>query len=98
MRSPFDVTCPCCQGVLTIDPEQKTVLRHRAPVPKAATFDLAAEVAKLKQSDSQREKQFSQALDGHRRQQETLSKRFDELFEKAKDSENSPPPLRDIDL
>jgi len=98
MPPPFDVTCPCCQGILTIDPERKTILGHRPPVSKAATFDLANEVSKLKQSDAQREKQFSDALAGHRRQQETLSRRFDELFEKAKGSDDSSPPLRDIDL
>jgi Zn-finger nucleic acid-binding protein len=98
MQDPFDVTCPCCQGVLTIDPERKTVLSHRAPVSKAATFDLAGEVAKLKQSDAQREKQFSDALAGHRRKQETLSRRFDDLFQKAKENEDAAPPVRDIDL
>lgn len=98
MSDPFDVTCPCCQGVLTIDPERKTVLAHRPPVSKAATFDLKTEVAKLKQTDAQREKQFSEALAGHRRQQETLSRRFDDLFQKRKENEESPRPLRDIDL
>ncbi len=98
MWDPFDVTCPCCQGVLTIDPERKTVLGHRGPESKAATFDLASEVAKLKQSGSQRDQQFSDALAGHRRQQETLSRRFDDLFQKAKERDDAPPPLRDIDL
>jgi hypothetical protein len=98
MQAPFDVTCPCCQGLLTIDPERKTVLGHRPPPSKAASFDLASEVAKLKQSDAQRERQFADALAGHRRQQETLARRFDDLFQKAKDSEDTTPPVRDIDL
>jgi hypothetical protein len=74
------------------------VLRHQPPPPKSAAFDLASEVAKLKQSDALREKQFSDALAGHRRQQETLSRRFDDLFQKAKENEDTAPPVRDIDL
>lgn len=74
------------------------MLGHRGPVSKAATFDLASEVEKLKQSGTQRDQQFSDALAGHRRQQETLSRRFDELFQKSKENEDDPRPIRDIDL
>jgi hypothetical protein len=98
MRDPFEVTCPCCQGVLTIDPERRAVLSHRGPASKAATFDLSGEVAKLKQSGEQREQQFADALAGHRRHQETLSRRFDDLFRKAKEEDSAARPVRDIDL
>src|SRR3990172_5395179 len=27
----FDVTCPCCRAVLTVDPEVKAVLQHSPP-------------------------------------------------------------------
>ena len=98
MWDPFEVTCPCCQGVLTIDPERKAVLSHRGPASKAATFDLPGEVAKLKQSGEQREQQFADALAGHRRHQETLSRRFDDLFRKAKEEDSPARPVRDIEL
>ena len=98
MWDPFEVTCPCCQGVLTIDPQRKSVLSHHGPASKASSFDLTNEVAKLKQSGAQREQQFADALAGHRRHQETLSRRFDDLFRKAKDEEDSARPGRDIDL
>ncbi len=98
MNEPFEITCPCCQGILTVDPISTKVVRHAPPLSRAATFDLAEEVAKLQQSSATREQRFSDAVAGHRRHQAALSTRFDDLFAKAKETADERPPTRDIDL
>lgn len=98
MNDSIEVVCPCCQQILTVDLATKKVLGHQAAPSRAATFDLASEVNKLKQSKAASDQKFSEAIAGHRRQQEGLSRRFDDLFEKAKSKADEPPPVRDIDL
>ncbi len=98
MNEPFEITCPCCQEILTVDPVSAKVVRLASTPSRAATFDLAEEVAKLQLSNATREQRFSDALAGHRRHQEALSTRFDDLFAKAKETPDEPPPTRDIDL
>lgn len=98
MKEPFEITCPCCQGILTVDPVSAKVVKHSTTPSRAATFDLAEEVAKLQQSNETSDQRFSDALAGHRRHQAALSSRFDDLFAKAKEKADEPPPTRDIDL
>ena len=33
----FDVVCPCCQAILTVDPETRAVIAHTVPVSSVAT-------------------------------------------------------------
>lgn len=98
MKEPFEITCPCCQGILTVDPVSAKVVKHSQAASRAATFDLAEEVAKLHQNNATSDQRFSDALAGHRRHQASLSSRFDDLFAKAKETADQPPPTRDIDL
>lgn len=98
MMEPFEITCPCCQGILTVDPVSAIVVQHATPSSRAATFDLAEELAKLQQSSATSDQRFADALAGHRRHQATLSGRFDDLLAKAKETADEPPTTRDIDL
>ena len=59
----FDVTCPCCQGSLTIDPVLQAVIHHRPFVqPSAPMEDLAEAVQKLKGAAARREDAFQKSL------------------------------------
>ena len=48
MKEQFEITCPCCQSILTVDPVSAKVVKHATAPSRAATFDLAEEVAKLR--------------------------------------------------
>jgi hypothetical protein len=93
---PFDVTCPCCQAVLTIDPEVRVVLAHRVPERKGplSTLDKAMEV--LRGADARREAAFRQAAEAERHKSDVLARKFGEGLKRAKDLPD--PPVRPIDL
>ena len=94
----FDVECPCCGGILKIDPETCTVIAHTVPEKPPAIEDLAAEVAKLKGAGARREELFQKNFEAEKMHGKVLEKKFDELFKRAKENPNEPPPKRDIDL
>ena len=94
----FDVECPCCQAVLKIDPETRTVIAHTVPVKPLPIEDLAAEVAKLKGEGARREQLFQKSFEAEKSHGKVLEKKFDELFKRAKENPDLTPPKRDIDL
>ncbi|MBK9168635.1 MAG: hypothetical protein IPM24_14355 [Bryobacterales bacterium] len=94
----FEVVCPCCDAVLKIDPETRSVLTHRVPEKPRAIEDLAAEVEKLKSSSSRHEEVFRKNIEKERMHGKVLEKKFDELFKQAKENPDLTPPRRDFDL
>lgn len=94
----FDVECPCCQAVLKIDAETQSVIAHTIPEKPKVIEDLAAEVAKLKGEGARREELFRKQVEAERSHGKVLEKKFDELFKRAKENPDTPPPLRDIDF
>lgn len=97
-RGLFDVECPCCQAILKIDPETRTVIAHTVPEKPPAIEDLAAEVAKLKGAGAKREEMFQKSFEAEKMHGKVLEKKFEELFKRAKENPDEPPPKRDIDL
>lgn len=94
----FEVNCPCCQAVLKIDPETRAVITFEEAVKPRAVEDLAAAVERLKGEAGRREAAFQKSFEAEKMQAQILSKKFDELLKKAKESPLEPPPRRDIDL
>lgn len=94
----FDVECPCCQTVLKIDPETRSVIAHTVPAKPPAIEDLAAEVEKLKGEGARREELFQKQFEAEKSHGKVLAKKFDELFKRAKEDPDTRPPQRDIDL
>jgi hypothetical protein len=94
----FEVPCPCCKAVLTIDPETHAVIAHTVPEKPPAIEDLAAEVAKLKGEGARREQLFQKSFEAEKTHGKVLEKKFDELFKRAKENPDVKPPTRDIDL
>jgi hypothetical protein len=94
----FEVECPCCQAILKIDPETRAVIAHTVIEKPKPISDLAAEVAKLKGEGARREEVFRKQVEAERGHGKVLEKKFEELFKRAKENPDLPPPQRDIDL
>ncbi len=90
--------CPCCQAILKIDPETQTIIAHTEPVKPPPIEDLAAEVAKLKGAGGGREEVFRKQFEAEKSHGKVLEKKFDELFKRAKENPDAPPPKRDFDF
>ena len=94
----FEIECPCCQATLKIDPSTKAVITFQEKEQPPPVEDLNAAVAKLKGESARRDEVFRKSLAEQKTHHEVLAKKFDELFKKAKDSPDSAPPMKDIDL
>ena len=94
----FEVTCPCCQAVLKIDPQTRAVITFLAHEKPRALEDIETGLERLKEDTLRREEVFRKSFEAEKMQQQVLAKKFDELFKKAKETADEPPPKRDIDL
>ena len=94
----FEVSCPCCQATLKIDPETRAVISHKEREKPPAIEDLSAAVARLKGESARREDAFQKSFADHKQHQKVLDRKFDELLKQAKENPDAPPPLRDIDI
>ncbi len=92
----FDVTCPCCKAILTVDPEVRAVLAHREPPRSGPLATLDKAVDALRGAGARREAAFRQAAEAERTKGDVLSRKFGEGLKRAKDDPN--PPIRPIDL
>lgn len=93
----IEITCPCCQARLTVDPARKIALHHEAPVKATPSMNLQEALGSLKAEATRREAQFQQALVAEREKGKILEKKFAESLKKAKE-DRSPPAPRPIDL
>ena len=92
----FDVTCPCCKAILTVDPEVRAVLAHREPPRSGPLSTLDKAVDALRGAGARRETAFRQAAESERTKGDVLSRKFGEGLKRAKDDPNR--PIRPIDL
>lgn len=95
---PIDVSCPCCQAELRVDPATGAVLSHKAPEKPKTFEDFTAAVKNFQGEAGRREDAFQKSLNAHKNQKDVLAKKFDELFQKAKEDPDSTPPPRAFDL
>jgi hypothetical protein len=98
LKGMFEVECPCCQAILKIDSETCAVIAHTVHEKPPAISDLAAEVAKLKGEGARREEVFRKQFEAEKSHGKVLEKKFDELFKRAKENPDLPPPKRDFDF
>jgi predicted nuclease with TOPRIM domain len=94
----FEVTCPCCHATLQIDPQVQAVLTHKAHEKPRELKDLETGLERLKAEEAKREEVFRKSVEAEKKQHELLEKKFQELFKKAKETDDGMPPQRDIDL
>ena len=94
---PFEVGCPCCGALIKVDPENKAVIAHTAPV-RPKTFNDFEEAARaMKDQDNRRESLFRQSVEAEKNKADVLEKKFQEAMKRAKDAPDSN-RVRDIDL
>ena len=94
----FDVTCPECGGVLTIDPDTRSVIAHTA-APRKRTFeDFETAARAMREQEGRKESIFRQAVDAEKNKEDVMDKRFAEALRKAKESPATERPLREFDL
>ncbi|HET9492505.1 MAG TPA: hypothetical protein VFR64_22505 [Methylomirabilota bacterium] len=91
----FVVSCPCCGGRLTIDPELKAVIAHEEPPRKRALADLDTALGALDARAAQREERFRQQMEAEAQKSKVLDRKFQESLKKAKD--DPAPPRRPFD-
>ncbi len=97
-RDLFEVSCPCCQTKLKIDPDLEAVISHEEAVKPPAIEDLAAAVQRLKGEAGRRDEAFRKSFEAEKNQGQVLNRKFDELFKKAKENPEFGKKPRDMDL
>jgi len=93
----LNVTCPCCQAKLVIDPALGVVLSHQAAVKPGPDVDLTKANSILEEQKKQREDKFADSWFQETNKEDILAKKFEEAMKKAKDVPAGK-PIRDFDL
>ncbi len=94
---PVEVTCPCCQAKLTVDPQLAVVLSHVAPPRAAPDVDISDAARILQEQAQRREDKFRESWEAEKKKEDVLTRKFEEALKKAKDQPVEK-PLRDFDL
>ena len=93
----IQITCPCCDATLTIDPALGAVLDHKVPAKPQMAVTLR-DAAKLVQEEAgRRDEKYQKLAEAEKNKSKVLDAKFQELFKKAKE-EPITKPLKDIDL
>ncbi len=93
----IEVTCPCCQAKLTIDPQLAVVLSHEAPPRAAPDVDISDAARILQEQAQRREEKFRESWEAEKKKEDVLTRKFEEALKKAKEKPVEK-PLRDFDL
>jgi hypothetical protein len=94
----FEITCPCCTAVLKVDPGEKAVISHTAPIKPKTFADIEEAARAMKEQDSRRESIFRQSVEAQKHAADLLEKKFQEAVKKAKETPDTGKPIRDFDL
>jgi hypothetical protein len=95
--STIQITCPCCDAILTIDPELAVVLGHKLPVRPQMAVELKDAAQMVRDEAARRDEKYNQLKEAEKNKSKVLEAKFQELFKKAKE-EPITKPLKDIDL
>ena len=93
---PFDVTCPCCRAVLTVDPQVQAVLAHHPPPKTGPAESLDRAMEALRGEQARRDARFRDAAAAEKGKADVLARKFDVGLKRAKDSPD--PPVNPFDL
>ena len=94
----FDLTCPCCNAVLKVDPATQAVIAHTAAVKPKMFSDIEEAARAMKEQDNRRESIFRQSVEAQKHASDLLEKKFQEAVKKAKETPDTGKPIRDFDL
>ena len=93
----IQITCPCCDATLTIDPALAAVLDHKLPVKPQMAVQLKDAVRLVSEEATRRDEKYQKIAEAEKNKSKVLEAKFQELFKKAKE-EPITKPLKDIDL
>lgn len=93
----IQITCPCCDATLTIDPALSAVLDHKLPVKPQMAVQLKDAVRLVNEEATRRDEKYQKIAEAEKNKSKVLEAKFQELFKKAKE-EPITKPLKDIDL
>ncbi len=96
MSKPLNITCPCCNTLLVIDPDTGTLLREEQRT-KREFQSLDEALGQMKSKRKEAEEKLARALDENRNREEILEKKFEEARKKAATTEGPPPRPFDND-
>lgn len=91
MAKSFIVTCPCCNGRLTIDPGLEAVIAHEAPPRPKSGMDLGGMLSSLKGEAARRDQLFKEQMEAEKNRGKVLDRKFQESVKKAKDMPDEKP-------
>ena len=86
----FVVTCPCCNGKLTIDAALEAVIAHEAAPRPRSGLGLDEAITSLKGAAARREDLFKDQIKAEQSKGKVLDRKFQEGLKKAKDIPGKP--------
>jgi len=93
----FEVACPDCGAMLTIDAATGLVVSH-SPAPRKRMFeDLETAAQAMRDQNERKESLFRQSVEAEKNKEDLFEKKFAEALRKAKDAPEGK-PLREFDL
>lgn len=95
--STFTVTCPCCGALVAVDGESRVVVGHTPPPDTGEKTSFEQRMHALEEEKRVAEEKFQESVRSEKAKKEVLAKKFEDLFQKAKDAPAGP-LKRDIDL
>lgn len=98
MGTTITVTCPHCRSALEVDVEAGVVVGHEAPKETRPSVDFDDRFRQLEAEKQRAADRMDEAMRAEKSKGRVLEDRFAKLLDKAKDSPDEPPPVKDIDL
>ena len=96
--SAFEVVCPDCGAILTVDPETRSIIGHKS-APRKRTFeDFEGAARAMRDQEERKESIFRQSMETERNKKDVMERRFAEAVKRAKDDPTTGKPLREFDL
>ena len=93
----FEIACPCCESVITVDRSTGAVLHHRAKAETKNTESIGDILSGLSAKKTSAEKLFAQEMSAQKDRGRLLDEKLQEALKRAKESKDEK-PLRPIDL
>ena len=90
MPEALDVTCPCCDTLLKVDPDTGAVVW--ADKKKAPAKDFDELVDRVRTQKSALDEKFARSVAQNRNQKDILDKKFEEARRRAAENPNERPP------
>jgi hypothetical protein len=93
----FTITCPCCNGRLTIDPKLEAVVAHEAPPRSRSGLGLGEAINSLEGEAARREERFKEQMKAEQNKSKVLDAKLQQALKKAKDDPTKPINPMDMD-